>query len=424
MDFARAAASLGTSRGVGYFERYGFVMRSGKAFLAVPLGKQKVSSQVTDAARLIDDLDADRWLDRIRQFTRKNDSFSYGREVLKQLEDSIFEITKTGVNSRSVQNVLSSLGSFVSWFARSGNALDEKPPPPPLLSSNWVSKANDGTYEYRVACALASIGWHYDETSETDSEIEETSSLPSSDQESTESDNEFDLRIAMAAHFAPVIPSSIFKRSRKWDSQSNERLVVFTAGDLISGLIAVLERRLIEQAKKGLKDKPLYASTHVSWSDISAFLSPGFNHALCARLLSGLIWTRPAGYLELDTKNTDHPTPCFPYLALKPLFTPDRILEKANILTPGNRMPIPSGLVAQLRSDNVDNAVRMALARARASGIDSPFAAKQFSRGISQFCAVVNGRLLAASLLIPLREWDLKYVMERAYTKKEETKTI
>ncbi len=431
LDFARAVTSLGTSRGVKCFERYGFVMRSGKAFLAVPLGKRKVSSQVTEATGLIEDLDAGGWLDRVRRFARKSDSSSHGRKILKQFENSLFEMTKANVNPRSIQNTLGALGDFVSWFARSGDALDEKPPPPPRLSSEWVRKANDGTYEYRIASSLASLGWRVGRSSETNSYPEKISPSSNSDQEtaenaeeSTESKNGFDTEIPMAAHFAPVVPSSIPRKFRKWNTQSNERLTVFTTGDLKSGLITVLERRLIEQAARGFEDKPFYATTHVNWADVSAFLSPGFNHALCVRLLSGLIWAHPTSYLELNTENLGQPTPPFPYAVLKPLFTPDKTLEKAGVLPTNGRMPIPSGLVARLRSGNVDKAVRMALARTRASGIESPFVAEQASRRISRFGTGINGQLLAASLLIPLRTWDLKYVMERAYTIKQEAKNI
>ena len=394
LDFARAATSLGISRGVKSFERYGFVMRSGKAYLAVPLGKQKVSSQATNPTGLINDLDTDGWLEKVRRFARKENSSSYGHQILRQFENSLFEMTKSNADYRSIQNTLVTLGDLVSWFARSADDLDEKPPPPPLLSKEWVREAYDGTYEYRIASALASIGWKFSKDSE---------------QESAED------RIAMAAHLAPVVPSSVMRKFRKWDTESNERLTVFTAGNLIFDLIAILERRIIEQSGRNLEEKLFYAATHVRWSDISAFLSPGFNHAFCSRLLSGLVWARPAGYLEHKTENSGQPEPPFPYAVLKPIFTSDETLKKVDLLPRDRSMPIPPGLISLLRGDKVNDAVHMALARTRASGIGSPFAAKHLSRGNSLFGAGVNGRLLAASLLIPLRERDLKHVMERAY---------
>ena len=42
LDFARAVAQLGIDRGIDGFQRYAFLMRSGKAFLATPLNRMKV----------------------------------------------------------------------------------------------------------------------------------------------------------------------------------------------------------------------------------------------------------------------------------------------------------------------------------------------------------------------------------------------
>lgn len=422
LGFARAAASLGISRGIISFERYGFVMRSGKAYFAVPLGKQKISSQTTNPTELIDDLDAGGWLERVRRFARKENSSLYGRQVLGQFENSLFEMTKSNADYRSIQNTLVALGDMVSWFARSADDLAEKPPPPPLLSSEWVRRAYDGTYEYRIASALASVGWQFGRSSVPASGSEETPPPSDSKQESTEDENRNDFRIPMAAHLAPVVPGSVMRKFREWNTGSNERLTVFTTGNLISGLIAILERRIIEQSIRNLEEKPLCAATHVDRNDISAFLSSGFNYRLCSRLLSGLVWTRPAGYLERKTKNNNQPP--FPYAVLKPIFSPDEALIKADILPRDRSMLIPPGLVSLLRSDKVDDAVHVTLARTRASGIGSPFSAKQISRETSCFGPGISGRLLAASLLIPLRERDLKHVMERAYIINQEEKII
>ena len=434
LGFARAVASLGISRGVEHFERYGFVMRSGKAYLAVPLGTQQVSQKITDGAKLINDLDAGGWLEGIRQFGRKKEnSSSHGRELLKRFEDALFEMTQADASPPSVQRTLIALGDFVSWLAKNGTAFDEKPSPPPLLSSDWIRKANDGSFEFRIASALASLGWQSSQKPGKKPYIEETSLVPdeenghdsrSPDQTATEngtksrSTGEFDIEIAMAAHFAPVNPGSIRKKRRRWDQeQIYKALTVWGGGNLTSNLIAVLERRLIEQSSRGLKDKPLSAATHVRLADISAFLEPGFDHLRCTKLLSGLIWARPAGYLEYDEQSADRLAPPFPYAALKPIFTANETLKKLKLLSPdpNSRIPIPPGLVAQLRNGKVDGALRTAIGRMRASKIDSPFDLGQISRGAGRFGFSVDGKLLAASLLIPLYERDLEHVMKQAY---------
>lgn len=401
LDFARAATSLGISRGMSEFERYGFVERAGKAFLAVPIGALKVSSQVSDGARLIKDLDVDSWLERIRRMCKKKDTPIHAREILKRLEDALFAITKN-VHPSLVQNVITTLGELTLWLARTRNK--EKPPPPPRLSSEWVQKADDETPEYRIACALASIGLQHGEDCVS----------------STKSGKEFDVKIPMATHFVSVNPKSIRYRSRIWDEdQTNKALRIWGTGDLSSNLIAVLERRLIEQATRGFRDKPLFAATHVHLPDISAFLEPGFNHDRCGQLLTGLIWAE-AHHTSHIRSRAEWSEPPFPYAALKPIFTPDKILEKYGVTQLNSQIPIPPGLVARLRNGKVDDAVHIALTRMRASGVASPFSAKEASRGISRFGVGVNGRLLAASLVIPLYKEDLRHVMKQAYYIEEE----
>src|SRR5439155_22627638 len=86
----------------------------------------------------------------------------------------------------------------------------------------------------------------------------------------------------MAAHFAPVEQVTIARQFRRWagnDAQS----VVWGAGGLVQNMIAVIERRLIEQASRGLADKPLGGAAPARLADVAAFLSgPPFDDARCA----------------------------------------------------------------------------------------------------------------------------------------------
>ena len=60
----------------------------------------------------------------------------------------------------------------------------------------------------------------------------------------------------MAAHLAPVEEETVVRRFRRW-TENNAAAVVWAGGSLVENMIAVLERRLIEQAMRGLIDKPL-----------------------------------------------------------------------------------------------------------------------------------------------------------------------
>jgi CRISPR-associated protein Csx17 len=183
-------------------------------------------------------------------------------------------------------------------------------------------------------------------------------------------------------------------------------------------MIAVLERRLIEQGTRGLDEKPLAGASPAGLADIAAFLEgpPAFNDARCAALLAGLVWARPA---PLHPCRSDASVP-FAYAALKPIFTPDddlrakrgSELHEMHVLPATGRLPIPPGVIARLRRGAIDEAVHEALDRARASGIGSPF---NPARGNPARVARFGADRLAASLLIPIDKHALNRLIERAY---------
>ena len=235
----------------------------------------------------------------------------------------------------------------------------------------------------------------------------------------------------MAAHFAPLDERSFFyhgnlARRRAWSGGDTPPTAVWGAGPLVPNLIAVLERRLVEASTRGLEDKPLSGATVARLADVATFLSADFDDARCAALLAGLVWARPARLQSVSGRTGPEPVP-FAYAALKPLFAADAALRAAGALPAGARLPIPPGLVARLRTGGdsrdgraSDAAVRLALARARASGLPAPFAA---ARSGSQAAALEGGRMgagvpadrLVAALLIPVGDRDLSASIKRAY---------
>ena len=409
LDFARAAASLGTSRGVSGFARYGFVMRSGKAYLAAPLGTLSVRSRTSEGVELISDLDAGGWLSRIRRLAREKGASARARMAVKQLEDALFAMSEAHVRPRSVQGALGALGDLVGWLRDSRDA-PERISPPPRLSYKWVRMADDGTPEYRVAVALASLGWSSGENPRQDAPA--GGEAPSTDTaENTAAPKK---RIALAAHFAPLDAETIPKWRRGWDAQNQIR-VVWGTDSLESNLIALLQRRLIDEAIAA----PLDAAVPARLADIAAFLGQAFDDVRCARLLSGLVWAQPARLPF--AKQALRPIVSFAYAALKPIFAPDvslKVLAEKGLVPPNCKLPIPPGLVSRLRSGRVEEAVHMALIRAQASGIACSFA----DRKISQKAQM--GRRLAAALLIPLDEYGLKTLVERAYPAEKENEDV
>ena len=68
LDIARAVKRLGIARGIGAFQRYGYIERNGQSNLAVPLGRFEVSDEHSESLACIDDLDT--WLRRLRREAR------------------------------------------------------------------------------------------------------------------------------------------------------------------------------------------------------------------------------------------------------------------------------------------------------------------------------------------------------------------
>ena len=312
------------------------------------------------------------------------------------------------VSPRSVQGALVALGDLVGWLRDSLEALD-KIPPPPRLSNKWVSMADDETPEYRVAAALASLGWQSNKNTWQGASVEgEAFSINTFEEAAS-----FKEQVALAAHFAPVDAEAIPKIRRKWDAQDQTR-VVWGAGGLESNLIAVLQRRLIDVAI----DDPLRALAPARLADVAAFLARDFDDERCARLIAGLVWARPPARLPF-VKQPVRPVVPFTYAALKPIFAPVtslKALAEKGLIPPDCKLPIPRSLIARLRSGRVEEAVRLALARARASGIAGPFD----KPGIPQTREI--GCRLAAALLIPLDEYGLQTLMERVYPTEKENK--
>ena len=399
LDAARAVTQLGISRGIEAFERYSIILPDRQMpYQATPLGRFKAPPALR--RDLVSDLDAGGWLEQVRRLVRnKKIAPARARMLVKRLEDALFAMTEAHVNSRSIQDAIGAIGDLVGWMTTlSREALEKGLSPPPRLSANWVCKADDETAEYRIAAALASLGW--DKTNQ-----------------------EAGTRISMAAHFASVNLPSMYKPRRQWDFQAkpkpqdNKALVVWGAGGFESNLASVLERRLIEQSVRKLEDKPLDASAPAHLDDIAAFLEPGFDDARCARLLAGLVWAQPTPLQCMKLRST---VP-FAYAALKPVVTSDRTfttLEEARLVPPKFHVPTPPGSVTRLRNGDVDTAVRLAFERMRASGMASPFDSAKFAY------AGTKGTRLAAALLIPLDHYGLKALIKRAYPQKKEFEDV
>ena len=439
LEFARAVASLGTSRGFSEFERYGFFMRSGRAFLATPIGRGATGGERSTGVRLMADLDTSGWLERVRQIARKKEAPAAARNSIKQLEDALFEMVAPDGTSTKFAGALVAIGKVAAWLAVSPKAREAGVMPPPLLSRDWMKEADDRTPEYRVAAALAGIGLTplkfggpRDKSKSTPdaSQPEATSADTQASGESVGTDWILSHPFPMAAHLVPIDERQYIDAQRKrarlrWSGDSDPATVVWGTGSLVANLNAVLERRLLEIGTRGLPDKPLAGALTARLEDVAAFLWGEFDDARCADLLRGLIWARPAWLPKPPHRPASRQFAVpFAYAALKPLLVPNETLHRAKALAPTGRLPVPPGLIARLRAGGgnlagtaINDAVRTALGRARASGLASPFDRELSTSGgdTSRFGTGIRPDRLAAALLIPISDKGLKTLLERVY---------
>ena len=185
-------------------------------------------------------------------------------------------------------------------------------------------------------------------------------------------------------------------------------LFVWGAGSLVDNLVAILRRRLIEADRRQLPDKPLASTIRAELADVMAFLAATTDDARIAGLLAGLVHVQP--FVRLGLRRLDPPNLPLPYAVLKPLFGPRSVLVELGALRPDAALPIPSGLLGCLLDRGqagIKDATEMAARRARASGM-SPAIQPGSAPGI-------DGRRLAAALLIPIGTRAMRQILERAY---------
>lgn len=151
LDFARAAAELGVARGIEAFERYAVLERAGQSSLAVPAGRIEVRPRpAVTALRTLDP-----WLERVLRHGHGKCPAAH-REAIMRLERAAFAFAQTG-SARDGCAVLIALGEVEAAFARGGRQAQELTPLRRASAASWLQAAADGTLEFSVAAALASL---------------------------------------------------------------------------------------------------------------------------------------------------------------------------------------------------------------------------------------------------------------------------
>jgi CRISPR-associated protein Csx17 len=150
LDLARAVARLGTARGIHAFQRFGYIERNGQSNLAIPLGRFVVPDKASPKLNCLDDLEA--WLPRLRRQARDRDAPNRLVQVERRLANALFAVIQHPEEASRWQAVLLCLAD-VEAVQVTGSGY--KAGPIPRLRPEWITAADDGSTELRLALALA-----------------------------------------------------------------------------------------------------------------------------------------------------------------------------------------------------------------------------------------------------------------------------
>jgi len=251
IDFACAVATLGVERGLSAFARYGFLKRSGKAYVATLLDVFPVRKRShADLLR-----EADGWLEAFRRACSGDAVPARFKSARRRIDSAMFDYCRFAQEEDDAswfQNVLAALGAAERELAVG----DEHRVYRPLggLSPAWIHASNDGSVEFRLALSLAFLHGDPKTTGPIRRYLE---------------------------------PVKLRRKAWFWTERGGH--VVWTGGDVTRNLGAVLIRRLLDAEKAVERPVPLASRFRASLADVAEFLAGHTDDEKLADLLWGLM---------------------------------------------------------------------------------------------------------------------------------------
>jgi CRISPR-associated protein Csx17 len=385
LDFVRAIASLGSDRGIDSFQRYGFLMRSGRAYLATPLGRVRVRRN--PAADVIDELDQEQWLTRFRRFARGKERPARLVALARRLDDALFEVAEGRTRpTPPVQTVLVLLREIQNYLAASPQGRDSVQPVP-FLSDEWFHTSQDASSEFKLAAGLAGI--HAREV---------------------RPGNYDRFQMPLVENLWPVRRSRERGRLRhRWSEQGRNR-AVWGPGGLDRNLATLLHRRLLDADAEGIASLPLESTRSVGLPILASWLAGDLDSRRIVALTQALALVEiPASAIRTRTGRPPIPAALG---ALKPLFTPARQLRRIGILETDAELPRPDQVSRLLSANRVQDALDKGMRTLRVRGI-VPADTRISVIGIS-------GPRLLSGLITPVPDGDLRALLEPFRTRTSE----
>ena len=379
-DFARAIAGLGTERGISQFQRYGIVKRSGDAHLAAPLGRFYILGDEKTAERANVLFDLDGWMQSLRNQARGSKAPAGLGTALSKVDDAIIEFCQRG-GPHELQGVLIAVGHAERWVSRSG--LRERVRPLINLSRDWIRHTDDGSAELRLASAMASI-------------------LPES--------ASGECKIGSIRENLEPVETHLYKRT-EWDTDSTS--FVWTAGNVLDNMLAVLNRRCIEAKKERLENTiaPLRSNYPAQIDDVVKFLNDEVDVQRMVDLALPLSFVNYRSYQRQPRQSAPFDLPTA-YAVMKLTLLPGKfVCPEFGVDGEGIDIAMEPSMLTMLRAGRVGDAYQVAYRRLMASGL-RPLSPVPGIRDWSE-----QGRRLAAALLFPLDGRSHRALAERALCK-------
>jgi CRISPR-associated protein Csx17 len=328
-EFTRAVASLGVDRGLTAFQRYSFAPRNGRAYFATPLDRVPVRRRA-QATALLDDLDRNGWLDRIRGAARADDVPSSVTSAVRQLEQAALALLRSSQHDTEERDAVESLlirmaemEATLAWSLRWTQ--DKHLSPVPTLSAAWWEPLRHGAEaELDLAAGLASL-------------------------------REPSLRV----HWEPL---DVDKPFLAWNANSRE--VVWHDAQMEETLLAIHERRLSLD-----ETRPAFRSHYsVQPASIAQFLDGQTDDARLARLARALSLVELAG--DADQNRISDATESFTEACAKlpALFLLPRLALAGHVPYSTDEMPRLGAILRRGAGGDGAAATALAAQRLRASG--------------------------------------------------------
>lgn len=342
LDFARAVAQLGVNRGIRSFQRYGFLKRQGKNFLATPLSR--VAVRRNPDADLIADLERHNWLAMVQRYARDENAPNAFRTAARQLDTALFALTQQASRT-AFQTVLRRVGGIEAALNVSPKSREAVRVPAPSLSLAWASKADDQSAEFRIAAAIAGLTLR----------------------------DERGRRILHARrHLIAVSDPFNSEGDRVWEPAS--RLAIWGPGQLTGNIAVLLRRRQLEAAALGMDGEALASQTGATRDDVSTFLDGDTDDSRIGELLSGLAcvdWTG-AEPPRVDSRAGEEVVLPPAFVLMKVFFTSESVLRALKWLPPDCTFRLSAEIPERLAVNDAQAAVRIAWQRLRALGVKLP----------------------------------------------------